>query len=238
MKRSIIFENTTINYELTYKNVKNINLRIHSNSSIFVSANKSFSPEYIDLFVFSHGKMILNSLLKFKKIASCTKKELEYKNGEQLELLGKSLTLKIIESKKESVKIFEDTMILAVKDENNFKGKQKLIQSFLKDECAKVFAEILENTKPKLKNYKIPNVIIKIRKMKSRWGSCQPKTGIVTLNSQLINAPIGCIEYVVLHELCHFVQPNHSKDFYSLVSAIMPDYKERKKLLNTYILIN
>ncbi|MEG2396279.1 MAG: M48 family metallopeptidase, partial [Oscillospiraceae bacterium] len=86
--------------------------------------------------------------------------------------------------------------------------------------------------------YKIPNVIIKIRKMKSRWGSCQPKTGIVTLNSQLINAPIGCIEYVVLHELCHFVQPNHSKDFYSLVSAIMPDYKERKKLLNTYILIN
>ena len=78
----------------------------------------------------------------------------------------------------------------------------------------------------------MPYPELKIRYMTARWGSCQPQKGIITLNSQLIEKPRRCMEYVVLHEFAHFIHPNHSKDFYTLVESLMPDWKERKWELN------
>ena len=67
--------------------------------------------------------------------------------------------------------------------------------------------------------------------METRWGSCLAKKGIITLNKQLLEAPRNCIEYVVMHEFCHFIHQNHSKHFYDFLTILMPDWKERKKLL-------
>ncbi len=66
--------------------------------------------------------------------------------------------------------------------------------------------------------------------MKSRWGSCIPAKQQITLNQNLIHYPIEFAEYVILHELVHFIQPNHSKAFYQIIEYYMPDYKERIKL--------
>ena len=79
--------------------------------------------------------------------------------------------------------------------------------------------------------YGVAYPTLKIRYMTSRWGSCQPKKGIITLNSKLIEAPRNCIEYVILHELVHFIHPNHSRQFWDFVAMMMPDWKERKKEL-------
>jgi hypothetical protein len=68
--------------------------------------------------------------------------------------------------------------------------------------------------------------------MKTRWGSCIKKSDIILLNFDLIKAPKYCIDYVVLHELIHFVYHNHGKRFLNLITAIMPDWKERKKMLD------
>ena len=67
--------------------------------------------------------------------------------------------------------------------------------------------------------------------MKSRWGSCNPGKGILTFNTQLMYAPPECIEYVVVHEFAHFLQPNHSALFYNEVAAVLPDWKDRRKKL-------
>ena len=68
--------------------------------------------------------------------------------------------------------------------------------------------------------------------MKSRWGSCIPSRNKVIFNLNLIKTPMCCIEYVVLHELSHLKYQNHSKNFYNFISIFMPDWKERKKILN------
>jgi hypothetical protein len=68
--------------------------------------------------------------------------------------------------------------------------------------------------------------------MKSRWGSCLPSNNKVIFNLSLIKTPICCIEYVVLHELAHFKHQNHSKNFYNFITIFMPDWKERKKILD------
>ncbi len=73
--------------------------------------------------------------------------------------------------------------------------------------------------------------------MKSRWGSCLPGKGIITLNKRLLEAPRGCIQYVILHELCHLIHPDHSKRFYGLLAAWMPDWKEWKTRLEETVLL-
>ena len=85
---------------------------------------------------------------------------------------------------------------------------------------------------PLFKKYGIEKPALRIRDMETRWGSCLAKKGIVTLNKRLLEAPRNCIEYVVMHELCHFMHPNHSKYFYAFLSMLMPDWKERKQFLD------
>lgn len=78
---------------------------------------------------------------------------------------------------------------------------------------------------------------LKLRNMTSRWESCLPNKGIITLNKRLIKAPKNCIEYVAYHEFCHFVHPNHSKQFYSLLQVMLPDWRESKQLLERNLIL-
>ena len=92
-------------------------------------------------------------------------------------------------------------------------------------------AEILFNRL--IRKYQVyvnkPITKVRIKKMDSRWGSCNSKKGYINLNLYLIRKDIKFIEYVVLHELAHLIHPNHSKNFYNFIENIMPDYKERIK---------
>lgn len=76
---------------------------------------------------------------------------------------------------------------------------------------------------------KIPYPKLKIRKMTSRWGVCNVKDKTVTLNFELIKRDIKYLDYVIVHELSHFIHPNHSKSFWFLVSKYIPNYKELRK---------
>ena len=95
-----------------------------------------------------------------------------------------------------------------------------------------IFTEILDEVYPAFIPYGIARPKVRIRTMKSCWGSCLVNKGIITLNRKLLMKPKECIEYVVVHELCHFIHPNHSKQFYSFMEQFMPDWKERKARLN------
>ena len=95
-----------------------------------------------------------------------------------------------------------------------------------------IFTEILDEVYPAFIPYGIARPKLRIRTMKSCWGSCLVNKGIITLNRKLLMKPRECIEYVVVHELCHFIHPNHSKEFYKFMEQFMPDWKERKGRLN------
>jgi len=69
--------------------------------------------------------------------------------------------------------------------------------------------------------------LIKYREMKTTWGVCRPLSGTITYNKRLIYQPLDFIEYVVVHELCHLIEANHSRNFWDLVATLMPDYKTR-----------
>lgn len=98
-----------------------------------------------------------------------------------------------------------------------------------KDACKEVFLESISRHLKFFESGKIPEFTLKMRAMKSLWGSCNRRKNIVTLNYELLRFPQKCIDYVVFHELTHFLFINHDKNFYGYIFRFMPDYKERIK---------
>lgn len=178
MIRTVKANGKTIEYDLQIKSVKNINLRIHPDGKISVSANRWVRKKFVDDFVASKADFILKALEKYK---------------------------------------------------NRSETPQK--QHFTEEELRQGICDLCREVYPYYEKKSIKYPQIKFRKMKSRWGSCHPIRGIITFNTNLIYAPIECIEYVVWHEFTHFLQANHSPKFYEELELVCPDYKERRKKL-------
>ena len=100
---------------------------------------------------------------------------------------------------------------------------------FLKEKAYDVFSSVLNEMYQKIKCEGIPEPKLNIRNMKTRWGTCNIKTSVITLNLQLIKTDIDCIRQVASHELVHFKVKNHGKDFYRLLEKYVPNWKELKK---------
>lgn len=230
--RKVQCEQRVLEYQLTRKKVKNINLRLKSDGQIFVSASDQVPVDFIDNFIKEKQEYIIRVLDKYeenRKYVSVAPRK--YVSGESFEILGKSLRLKVIEGQLESVITDGVFIFLTVKNKENQKRKENLMNSWLKEMQMGTFNQICREIYQIFKKYDVEYPVVKIRYMISRWGTCQPKRGVITLNSKLIEAPKNCIEYVVLHEFAHFIHPDHSKKFYDFVAMLMPDWKERKKEL-------
>ncbi len=229
--RKVTCTHHTLEYILTRKPVKNINLRIKLDGKIYVSAHKRVKAEYIDYFIKGQQNYIIKAMDKYDELRKHVQAPKQYITGETFEILGRPLQLKVSEGKEESITTAGDNIFLTVKDITNQKRKEKLMKDWLKELQIEIFQQISKEIYQIFKKYDIDYPLIKNRNMKSKWGSCQPQRGIITLNSRLIEAPRNCIEYVVLHEFAHFIHPNHSRKFHDFVTMLMPDWKERKKEL-------
>lgn len=231
-QRLVQCESGDIPYLLTRKPVKNVNLRIKPDGKVLVSANKNVPAEFIDGFIERKQKCILSVLAKYEeKRKSVQNIPKRYISGENYDLLGKSLRLKVEESKEETVYTDGVYLVLKVKNKDDFRHKEILMTRWFRQYQILVFEDLIREKYTFFQKYGVPYPKLKVRHMTSRWGSCQPKKGIITLNSQLIAAPRKCIEYVVVHEFAHFIHPNHSKQFWEFVTMLMPDWKERREEL-------
>lgn len=232
--REIRLKGENYKYTLERKTVKNINLRIKPNS-IYVSANKRVPVKVIETFIISKEEFILEAFERFEKNRESAKKkaEISYNTGDELIYFGKKLGLKIVKSQKESVKASGEYIYIFVKDTDNRERKAYLLNKWNLAFAAETFKKVIDKYYPVFMAMGVGYPRLSIRSMTSRWGSCKPNGGKITLNLELIHKPKECLEYVVVHELSHFIQPNHSKDFWSLVGSVMPDYKKRKDVLNS-----
>lgn len=218
---------------LTRKQVKYINLRIKSNGEIAVSAHRRVPATYVDKFVESKAPFILKALERVEKRREETgDRPHNYETGEIFRLLGRDYTLVVEEAGLEEIFFRGDSLVLRTKWPDHYPHKKNMMEKWMRFFTRKIFSEIIDWAYPQFVPYGAPYPVWTVRSMTSRWGSCQPQTGKITLNSKLVFYPKEAIEYVVVHEFAHFAHPDHSKAFWALVAEIMPDYKERKKLLN------
>lgn len=232
IKRSVVVENQEICYQLERKHVKNLNLRVRKDGSVFVSANEMVHCEEIDLFIQSKASYILKAIDYFNEMAQYKPQPKQYVSGETFYIQGRGLRLQVSQAKKDTISTDGVYIFLKVKDINDVEKKRRIVTRFLDQECKTIFGEVMEDLYPLVRKYGIEKPTLRIRDMETRWGSCLTKKRIITLNKRLLEAPRNCIEYVVMHELCHLIHPNHSKQFYSFLTMLMPDWKERKIYLD------
>ena len=236
--RSITYNGDTIEYELTIKRVKNMNMRITKDGVIHVSAN-AYVPDYrVDKFVIENMPFIERARYKIDALNAKRVESLQYVNGESLSILGIPVTLRLVEQDGKPHIGFDGKAILTmvVPRGTTFEAKHKLMQSYWRNLGEKVFvhwAKVVYQRFHK-QGIDVPMPTIKQQRMKSRWGSCTPAKQLIKMNTRLLEGPQAYIEYVMVHEFAHFKYLDHSKNFHNLVAKFLPDWKARKKSLNVY----
>ncbi|MBO5789861.1 MAG: M48 family metallopeptidase [Clostridia bacterium] len=218
-----------LSFLLERKPIKSLRLRVLRDGRICVSAPAFVSVREIDAFVSANASKIQKAVEQRK--TQLQKAQKTYQTGDKIRLLGHEIRIEVRQSQKQAVSIEGGTLSLFVKDVSDTKKTEALAKAFLRKEAERVFLSVLYAMHPAFAKLGVQMPQLRVRDMKSLYGSCAYKKGIITLNLHLLEAPVCCIEYVMAHELCHFLVPDHSKRFYSLLESIMPDYKQRKKEL-------
>ncbi len=175
----------------------------------------------------SHVDFIIAAKEKLERNA---KPPTNYVSGEIFYLLGEKLTLTLHGDKVFGSAVRGEALYVYVKSPEDFECRKRAVQRFFDGQCS-VLEDIVQRIYPLFEPYRKKFPELSLRTMKSRWGSCLPAKNKITLNKKLVHLPIPCIEYVVAHEFCHFIHPNHSRDFYAFMAEFMPDWKERRALL-------
>ncbi len=224
------YKGTEFEYTVTRKKVKNINIHINENCQIAVSAPYKTDIEYIRAFVESKGEWIYKNMVAIEKY-NISKPDSEIYTGKKVYFLGKEYIVKIIASEKNHIYIENDSIVIYSSHDGERLKKQYM--DFLKIQAQEVFLLIVQKAYFDMKEERLPKFTVLIRNMKTRWGTCNIRTNVVTLNLQLIKTDIACIYQVVCHELTHFKIHNHGKDFYNILEKYVPNWKELKKDMNT-----
>lgn len=171
-----------VSYHLVRRTVKNINLRVKEDGSVWVSAHPRIPVSQLDAFVAGRAGWIHRA-------------------------------------------------------QANYARRQPLsapLSHLDRAECIRRLTAALDRVYPLVAADGVPYPLLKVRAMKSRWGSCLYQKGTITLNTALAACPEALQDYVALHELCHFLHPDHSAAFHTAMTARMPDWKQRRKQLTSY----
>ena len=155
----------------------------------------------------------------------------EFISGESFSLFGRNLYLKVLEGGKVGTQLIDDYLITTVRTSEIGDLRKSRIKTYLeKWYIHEAYQKLEEKVMRYSKIIRVSPREIKVRNYKTRWGSCDNK-GRLTFNFHLIKAPHEIVDYVVIHELCHMIQPNHSKFFWNEVARFDPSFKNHKKWL-------
>lgn len=226
LNQIIIFHEFEI--ELIRKKIKNIHLKINLEGKISLSCPKNTPEHYIQEFLESRLEWIRTSIKKMEAKTKYGSKKLV--SGESHFLFGKELIFQLNEEKlkKTEIKIENNTnLVMKVHPKTSLKTREKHLQKWYEELLIKETEKIFDKWENELEVTKKELVI---KKMKGKWGYCECRRKVICLNSELAKRRMEFVEYVVLHELCHLLVPNHGPDFKKLLNTHMPGWKRIKDL--------
>jgi len=221
--------NKDIDYNIIInrKNIKNLYIRVDDNLNVVVNANKKVKDKHIYDFLKKKEKWIYKRLNAIKE-----KTDITSLNDNYISILGDLYKIEVIKSDEDRIIIDEDNLfLLCISDDLYY--QTNIINSFLKN----VFVNILENKiideckkdVEKINIYK--NFNLKVKLMKSRFGSYSLKTNTICLNLCLVKYNEEVIKSVLYHELCHMRYMNHQNEFYNILNKVCPKYGDYSKIL-------
>jgi len=229
MNSFIQYGTNKIVFSLEYSARKSLGITVKPDLDVLVKAPLNASFDKVKEKIKKKAFWIIKQQNYFRTFQPRTPPR-KYVSGETHLYLGKHYRLKIRTSLRQEVKLKDGYINVYVNSHGSKENIKKILNSWYKERAQKIFKNIFDEVSKDFSKKKIASGILIIREMKKRWGSCTPGKRII-INIELIKASKSCIEYVIVHEMCHLKYPNHSKSFYALQTAMMPDWEFWKNWL-------
>lgn len=217
-----------LEYRLRHTRRRTVGLYVHADGRVEVRAPQGCDRDYIHRFVLARLDWIRRKQTEF---ASRPRGRVpEYRDGELHSYLGRAYPLVLTWAARPRIRLAESRIRIEAPDVNEPDQVARRLADWYRQQAHELFPERLALGEVAMRDYRIPSPTLKIRSMKTRWGSCS-RRGSITLNLELIRYPLPCLDYVIAHELCHLLEFNHGPGFYRLMDAVMPDWREHRARL-------
>ena len=225
-------------YQLVRSRRKTVALQVYPDLRVVVRAPMNAPLSFVSAFVDSKKQWVESKLNSFKtkKLQHPPLPPLSYCDGSLHEFLGDKRILVLKKGSPRSMNIVHDQLIMVGASFEAAVVERRLL-SWYREQALDIFKQRLihcyeaMNRHENIRGLGIPFPELKVRKMKSRWGSCS-QSAVITLSLELIKKPVICIDYVLIHELCHLIEFNHSPRFYALMAQVMPQWRGIRQQLN------
>lgn len=237
-RQNILYGDELIEYELKERksDINRLLIKVHPDCHVVVLAPKSACDDEIQQAVKKRGRWIYTQLKRFKSQREHVTPR-NYIGGESHFYLGRQYLLKVVCSddaseKSSRIKLLRGKLEITVSNDTESPTRlvKMALEHWYKLRAKKVFSRRLNILLGEIAWVREPPPV-RVFSMQSQWGNCS-SNGRLTLNIHLVKAPRECIDYVILHELCHLAEHNHSPKFYRLMSEVMPEWEEVKERLD------
>lgn len=228
--RVLAYGQESIVYELRYAERKTLSISVHPDLRVAVAAPVGTTVEEIEAHLRQRAAWIRRQQRRYETYLPHLPPR-QYVSGETHRYLGRPYRLKVLAGDTEGVELTRSMLYVRLGDPKDTARVHDLLDAWYLAQARTVFAERLAACYPRVERLSAPYPELQIRTMSSRWGSAGP-AGRITLNIKLIQVPKAHIDYVMLHELCHLVEPNHSPAYYRLLDRVLPDWRARREALN------
>lgn len=222
--------NSKIRYSYEYKDRKTLAIHVSPDLAVTVDTPHGTSIEKIREKILKRASWIKKAQREFGLYLP-KQPPRRYINGESHRYLGRHYRLKAKTGSEDSVKCYRGYFNVTCKDSASPEKVKELLNRWYSEKAENIFPKRYETCCNKIKLLGIKPAPLTLRALKTRWGSCT-KSGRIILNLELIKAPTECIDYVIMHELCHLKEHNHSHKFWNLLGRVLPDYEKIKARLN------
>ena len=234
MEEQVAYGTTEFQFTIKRSERKTLAIEVYPDQSIQVVAPIKASVSDIKDKLLKRGSWIIKQQLYFEQFLPRTP-EREYVSGESHKYLGRRYQLKLRRSQEMKVKLKGAELLVFLPDVDNKEEVKRLLANWYYHHARSVFQKCVTESVKRFREFNLSEPPLKIRRMNARWGSCTPK-GDILLNPEIIKAPSKCIEYVVIHEMCHLIHPNHGRAFYDLQKKMMPDWDKWKLRLEQMLM--
>ncbi len=218
-----------VSVDVLFKDIKNVHLSVHPPTGrIRISAPERMKMDAVRLFAISKIEWIRRQQERF--LGQDRETPREYLERESHYLWGRRYLLNVVESKTaRGVELAHRTMILYARPGTNQDQRKEIISLFYRDQVRSAVPSLLKKWQPVV-HVRVAEFYV--RHMKTKWGSCNPRTRSIRLNTELAKKPEHCLEYVVVHELVHMLEPRHGENFIRLMDGFIPEWRHRRDELN------
>lgn len=226
---SVSFGSATIHFTVEFRRRKHIGITVRPDRSVHVAAPGGLELPEIRVRVRKRAPWILKQQAHFERYRPAPPPR-QYLSGETHRYLGRQYRLRIVVADTAAVRLAGRYLTVDVPELADTRVVRNLVDEWYSQHARATFQRRLKvclEALPELSKAAPP---ITVRRMQRRWGSCT-KSGRILLNIELVQAPVECVDYVIVHELCHLKVPDHSPRFFRLLAKHMPDWQRRKARL-------